>query len=225
VSLAVVFKGPEGIVLAADSRVTLTSMQEAPGPAPGTAQVHVLPTYFDNATKLMGLQSHPHLGIVTYGSGSIGIDQPRMVHGYIPEFEAHLAAELGDDDLTVERAAAELGTFFAQRWADATMPPESDPMAFLVAGYDGGEAYGKVYEVSVPDAPAPVEQFPDDFAITWRGQPYLLERLLNGYAPMAVHIAQDQLGLTDEATADLAKEVVPVAVEVGGGGSGVMVTR
>jgi hypothetical protein len=194
VSLAVVLKGPEGIVLAADSRVTLTSVQ----PVEGTNQVHVLPTYFDNATKLMGLQNHEHLAIVTYGSGSIGVDQPRMVHGYIPEFEAHLAdAGNNGEPLTVERAAQELGAFFAQRWNEAAMPKDTDPMAFLVAGYDDGEAYGKVYEVSVPNAPQPVEQFAGDFAIAWRGQPYLLERLLNGYAPMAVQIAQEQLNLTD----------------------------
>lgn len=161
-SLAVVLKGPEGIVLAADSRVTLTSVQ----PVEGTNQVHVLPTYFDNATKLMGLQNHAHLAIVTYGSGSIGVDQPRMVHGYIPEFEAHLGdTENNGELLTVERAAQELGAFFAQRWNEAAMPEDTDPMAFLVAGYDDGEAYGKVYEVSVPNAPQPVEQFAGDFAI------------------------------------------------------------
>ena len=47
-SLAIVFKGPEGIVLAADSRVTLSTEQtDAQG------NKTILPATYDNATKLL----------------------------------------------------------------------------------------------------------------------------------------------------------------------------
>jgi hypothetical protein len=198
-SLAVVVKGPEGLVLAADSRVTLNTEQQL---LDGTKQL--LPTYFDNAIKLMQLQDN-NIGIVTYGMGAIGQHQPRMAHGYIPEFEAHLAEVVpGEEVLSVERVAAELAAFFAERWGAADMGEGAEPMAFLVAGYDDGEAYGRVYEVSVPNALEPQEQFRDEFSIVWRGQPYLLERLLNGTAPRAIDIAKDALGLSDEQVSVLA---------------------
>ena len=93
-SLAVVFKGAEGLVLAADSRVTLTAFAAPPpGAVPEGVVVapQVMHTYFDNATKLLGLKDHRYLGIVTYGQGAIGQQQPRMAHGYMPEFERWLA--------------------------------------------------------------------------------------------------------------------------------------
>ena len=49
-SLAIAFKGPEGIVLAADSRVTLTT---------STAKGVIHATY-DNATKLFAVGGQPY---------------------------------------------------------------------------------------------------------------------------------------------------------------------
>jgi hypothetical protein len=205
-SLAVVFKGPEGLVLAADSRVTLTSTSQGMLNPDGPAIEQVHRSYFDNAAKLLALREHRNLGIVTYGQGSIGQEGPRMPHGFIPEFEAHLA-ENGPAPLTVEEAARQLGQFFCQQWTQADMPQEAEPMIFQVAGFDDGEAYGRVFEVSVPDAPDPVEQIQDDFGVKWGGQDYLLERLLNGVAPMAFPFAQDELGLTDEQVDQLANRL------------------
>jgi hypothetical protein len=202
-SLAVVFKGPEGLVMAADSRVTLTSTSQGMLNPDGPAIEQVHHSYFDNAAKLLALRGHRNIGIVTYGQGSIGQERPRMPHGFIPEFEAHLD-ENGSAPLTVEEAARQLGQFFGEQWNQAGMPPEADPMIFQVAGFDDGEAYGRVFEVSVPNAPEPVEQIPDDFGIKWGGQDYFLERLLNGVAPMAFVAAQDELELTDEQVQRLA---------------------
>jgi hypothetical protein len=75
VTLAVVFKGPEGVVLAADSRVTLTV--QATGALPGITVPVMMPAFFDNATKMLSLQGQPYVGIVTSGVGAIGQQQPR----------------------------------------------------------------------------------------------------------------------------------------------------
>jgi hypothetical protein len=206
-SLAVVFKGAEGLVLAADSRVTLTAFATPPpGAVPEGVVVgpQVMHTYFDNATKLLGLKNHPYLGIVTYGQGAIGQQQPRMAHGYMPEFERWLA-RLKTKRPSVRIVARELGKFFADRWTEAQMPPDATPMVFLVAGFDVGDAHGRVYEVSVPNAPDPVEQNADGFGISWGGMTYLGERLLNGVAPRAIAIAQDELELTDDQADELNK--------------------
>ena len=68
-TLAVAVKGPEGLVLAVDSRLTLTAT-----PAGGQPVV----SYFDNATKLTRIEGQPHVGVVTYGLGAIGTGQPQI---------------------------------------------------------------------------------------------------------------------------------------------------
>jgi hypothetical protein len=77
-SLGIAFKGPEGIVLAADSRVSLTA--NAPGKPPITAT-------FDNAIKLLQVKGQKYVGAVTYGLGAIGQQEPRTAHSFVPEFE------------------------------------------------------------------------------------------------------------------------------------------
>jgi hypothetical protein len=218
-SLAVIFKGPEGLVLAADSRVTLMAGQPMPG------GMQMLPVFFDNATKLLSLDrgSLLHLdrsggadiGIVTYGAGTIGEHEPRTAHSYLPELEQHLRkrpkargtkgvgvaqprATTRTRRLTVKQTAAEIGKFFNQQWRKAKMPEGADHLVFLVAGYDEGDPYGRVFEVSVPNAVAPVELNAGGFGISWGGITFYAERLLSGIAPRAIEIATDQLSLTEE---------------------------
>jgi len=201
-SLAVVLKGPEGLVLAADSRVTLSALQPAPQGAPAPFQL--LPTYFDNATKLLSLQEHPHLGIVTYGQGAISQEHPRTAQGYIPEFEKHLRSKTAKAKrLSVKSVALELGRFFKKQWKAAGMPIGAEPMVFLVAGFDEGAPHGKVFEVSVPDKVTPVEKTANDFGLSWGGQTFLAERLLQGVAPRAIELAQANLNLSEQQATEL----------------------
>lgn len=99
-SLGIVIKGPEGIVLAAESRVTLTA-QTPTGP------LHV---NFDNATKVLSFHApNTAVGAVTYGQASIGI---RTAHSFVPEFEASLPP----DRLSVSDFAQRLSDFFIAQW-------------------------------------------------------------------------------------------------------------
>ena len=156
-SLGIAFKGPEGIVLAADSRVTLNAQIQAPQQPP-----MLLPSYFDNATKLLKVKNQKFVGAITYGAGSIGTpQQARTAHSFLPEFEATLT----DERLTVEEFATKISEFFMARWTDARMPnpaPLGQDMIFLVGGYDNdAAAYGRVFEVYIPSRPAPRETLPD----------------------------------------------------------------
>lgn len=190
-SLAIAFKGPEGIVLAADSRVTLTT-QVAGGDK--------ILSYFDNATKLLRLAAQPYVGIVTYGMGAIGTTGPRTAHSFLPEFEAELAAS-HPERATVAEIAQAVSDFYAQQWQQAGMPPagtpDMQPMVFQIAGFDEGDAYGKVYEVSVPTALAPAEKNANDFGLTFGGQIELVSRLISGVDQRAGGILKDALNLDD----------------------------
>ena len=77
-SLGIVIKGPEGLVLAAESRITLGAQTVTPR---GLQQI---PVYFDNATKLLSF-SKPNttVGVVTYGQAVIGQQTPRTAASFL----------------------------------------------------------------------------------------------------------------------------------------------
>ena len=192
-SLAIAFKSSEGIVLAADSRVTLTGTKQTGN------QVEVTHSYYDNATKLFNVNGQKDIGVVTYGTGVIlsqGI--PRTVHSYLPEFESQLARR-GAERIDVDIFASRLGKFFLRKWKEAGMPEQSEPMIFLVGGYNENIPFGKLYQVSIPASPNPVEYHsnPGEFGITFGGQMNTVQRLLNGFDAKLLNAAKEILDLDD----------------------------
>jgi hypothetical protein len=205
-SLGIVFKGPEGIVLAADSRVTLM-IQVMGGP--------LLPSTFDNTTKLLRVNGQDYAGIVTYGLGAIGQTSPRTAHSYIPEFEASIKKTR----LKVGEIAKKLGEFFMDRWEDQKMPKPEEwvgqpEMIFLLGGYDEGEPYGRVYEIGIPNRPMPKEWHESDFGPVWGGQQEFVGRLIHGFDPNLLEIIKKHLNLSDEQIVSLKKELDKIQVSI-----------
>ena len=126
-TLAVVFKGPEGIVLAADSRVTLSAK----------VNNQQISAHYDNATKLLKIASQDYVAAVTYGLGALGSGTPRTAHSYLSEFEAELVAQKCGR-LSVEEFANRLGAFFMKQHKASGTPAGAPDMVFLVGGYDEG---------------------------------------------------------------------------------------
>ncbi|MGH7609695.1 MAG: hypothetical protein ACREOD_07170 [Candidatus Dormibacteria bacterium] len=174
-SLGVVFKAPDGVVLAADSRATLFK----PLPPVPTGERLILAATFDNATKLLQFEKQSHLGAVTFGAAVIGKVHARSAQSFLPQFEASLP----EDPMTVEQFAKQLAAFYGEQWRDAGMPdPAPEPMVFGVAGYDPGSLVGSIFEVSIPLAPAPRRILADDaYGAWWGGQRGYVDRLLNGF--------------------------------------------
>jgi hypothetical protein len=196
VSLGIAFKGPEGIVLAADSRVTL--MAQLQGAIPG--QTVLAPATYDNATKLLKAKGQDYVGAVTFGVGAIGMQAPRTVHSFLPEFEATLAAKQ-KGRLTVEEFAAELSDFFLAQWT-ALMPntPPRDQIVFFIGGIDPDAPYGRVFEIHIPSAPKPKEWFPNpnDFGAIWGGQREFVDRLVQGFDGRTLDIIKSEVNLTPD---------------------------
>jgi hypothetical protein len=194
-SLGIAFKGSEGIVLAADSRVTLTNTQTQPN-----GQVILLPATFDNATKLLRAKGQDYVGAVTYGVGAIGQQAPRTAHSFLPEFEAKIATNHAGARLSVEDFAKELSDFFSDQWNTHMAGIQHQPgneMVFLIGGYDQQAPYGRVFEFSIPSRPVPMERFTGagEFGAVWGGQREFVDRLINGYDPRAIDLAETELGL------------------------------
>ena len=200
-TLAIAFKGSEGVVLAADSRVTLQAIMQLPG-APHPL---IVPATYDNATKLLKVGGQDHVAAVTYNASAIGIQQPRTAHSLLPEFEAQLADE---PRLGVEEFARRLSTFFADQW-QTRGGGTGDAMEFLVGGYDDGQAYGKVFYFAVPTAPQPSERLQNDFGIQWGGQSEITSRVLNGYDDALLTLVQAKVPGSDRAA--LAAEITPIS--------------
>lgn len=205
-SLGIAFKGAEGIVLAADSRVTLTNVMNTPVPN----QQMILPATFDNATKLLSVNSQRYVGAVTFGAGAIGQQAPRTAASFMPEFEEELAKHK-KARMTVEEFATKLGEFFTKQWTDANMPtppPPGNEMVFLVGGYDEKEPYGRTFALTVPNAPTPVEQSLGVFGAVWGGQRELVDRLIQGFDPSLPDHVQDILNIpAPQRRADLGDEL------------------
>lgn len=189
-SLGIVVKGPEGLVLAAESRITL-------GAQIGSQQ---LPVYFDNATKLLSF-SPPNttVGVVTYGQAVIGQQNPRTAASFIPEFEASLPKER----LTVLAFAEKISEFFLKQWQSNMPPPDKTPilpnMTFVIAGFDVDEVYGQVYIVEIPRIPVPVARSPgNEFGITFGGQHDIVSRITHGYDVRLPEVLHKGLNLTEE---------------------------
>ena len=197
-TLAIVFKGPEGVVLAADSRVTL-QFQVA-----GTNAV--MSAHYDNATKLLKVQGQEHVAAVTYGLGVLGAIEPRTAHSFLPEFEAALNASKRGR-LSVKDFADQLSAFFMSQHAASQTPANAGDMFFLVGGYNEGEPYGRVFEVAVPSAPAPVEHNTGIFGIRWGGQSEITARVLNSLDGGMIQSLKTRFNLDDVQTRQLVDEM------------------
>lgn len=218
-SLGIAFKGPEGIVLAADSRVTLTLQQAGPEGSPTT----LIPCTFDNATKLLRVDGCPNVGVVTYGLGAVGNFKPRTAHSYISEFEEEIERDRAEKkypqgkNYTTEEFANKLSDFFAKRWLENKMPPaekyQGPAMIFLIAGFDEGVPYGKVFEVQIPNIPVPQEWHKDNFGPVWGGQQEIVTRLLNGCDPQLLPIVQKHFNKTDAEMIEL-KRILEPAIQM-----------
>lgn len=192
-SLGIVIKGPEGLVLAAESRITLGAQLITPQ---GTQQI---PVYFDNATKLLSFSTpNTTVGVVTYGQAVIGQQTPRTAASFLPEFEASLPKEKG---LSVEEFADKISEFFLNQWRSSMPPDEKIPqipnMTFVVAGFNPDEIYGRVYVIEIPRIPKPVERSKNnEFGITFGGQHEIVSRIMMGYDIKLPEAIKNELNLS-----------------------------
>lgn len=202
-SLGIVIKAPEGLVLAAESRLTLTAQ------APDAPPLHV---NFDNATKLLSFgKPNRSVGVVTYGQAAIGL---RTAQSFVPEFEAKLSEDL--KRLPILEFANTFSNFYMQQWKAAMPENYTGPnMTFVVAGFDEGEPYGKVFIIDIPRTPGPVAQQagPGEFGITWGGQREIVDRLIQGFDGRLGDVL-NKLNLTPEQTQLLAPVLAQIQLPI-----------
>ena len=204
-SIGIVIKGPEGLVLATDSRITLTTRKDG----------STIPITYDNARKVLQIaKPHNYVGTVTYGLGGIGL---RSAYSFLHEFESTLPKTR----LSVADYAQNMSNFFMQQWNKA-MPANYKglSMVFVVGGFDKNQPYGRVYLFEIPRKPKPTEQHPmtpkkqPQFGITWGGQREIVDRLIAGYDVRALGIIQKTLKLKKKQVQQLQGALLPLQIPI-----------
>jgi hypothetical protein len=167
-TIVVAVAAPDGIILAADSRATLTSGRR-----------HRIASEF--ATKLFN--PYDGVAIATFGIALVG---RQTIAGLLERFTAQRSAQAGK---LVDDVADDLAEHFADflEKAVATGEPAPPPgaLGFLVAGYDKG-GVGQVLEVLLPasDSRPSVlkhEVTTREGGIIFRGRTRYIRRMLEGY--------------------------------------------
>lgn len=161
---------PEGIVFAADSRMTYHNV---------ASDVRVSS---DFSQKLF--QLGPRAGAVTYGSAILS---NRSINSHIED----LKLELGDEPLPVEEIAKRLGGHFNAIYEQSVangsfraVAEDEYAVGFIVGGYDPKDKTGKLFEVYAPKGEhSLLRETTSAPGVSWRGHTRAIARLLNGCDP------------------------------------------
>lgn len=172
----------EGLVLAADSAVTLEGQITTPkGTANGVLQ------QFNFANKVTRFKDYP-IGIMTWGTASIS---NRSIQSLIMEFEhSYQSAEEQLGGFTVQGIANDLLAFMEKRYSAAYPDKKQQPvLGIYVGGYSKNQFFAEAFTVEFPKSATwnPVRPNGPDgspsFGASWFGQTGPLVRLIKGYDP------------------------------------------
>lgn len=157
----------EGIVLAADSRLTLTYQRTGPNNTPHTVSV----TSSDSARKLF--LADGRVGISTYGAAAVN---GAPIGGLM---ESLIVEKLNGKSLTPTQTANELLQYFSE----VGVVQES---LFHIAGYrqQGDKLEQEIVSVNLGTQAVAAVNVPGDQGATWGGEIDIFQRLTNNVAIM-----------------------------------------
>jgi Proteasome subunit len=157
----------DGLVLAADSRLTLS----VPSTRPGYKIVS------DAASKLFNIGS---IGIATFGEAFL---LGRSINSFVSEYDVTLKDK---KPTTVEVVAEQFSAFFGKYYDQHVQSNKSKPsVGFIFAGYDKNSV-GRLMEVNFPGKRKPSNLDNDTHenqGAVWRGQIDVISRLIKGFDP------------------------------------------
>ncbi|MBS1254105.1 MAG: hypothetical protein MAG451_03161 [Anaerolineales bacterium] len=204
-SIVLVVKVSEGLVLAADSASTLHGRVESPQ----GVQEGILKTYY-NARKLLQIGDFP-IGVLTWGQAYIG---PRTVESYIRKWEhghkwqsrKEYQAEY-DDSFIVRDVALGLLTHLREAYEEEYSDDQQPVLGVLVAGYSEGEFFPEIWRFVLPMDDDVVNQRPDvdgkpDFGASWFGMTDPIVRLHFGRDEAVVRSISETFGIPESEVRD-----------------------
>ncbi len=208
-SVVIVVKVSEGVVLGADSAATISGRVEGPL----GVQEGVLKNYY-NAKKLLQVGNFP-IGVLTWGMGQVGL---RTVESLIREWEHDQYWESvnsyrkhhnqGNRQYTVEGCAeslrAQLHRAYSQIQEINDLPSDHRPsVGFIVSGYSEGRFFPEIWRFAIPLDSRVINQRPDvdgkpDFGASWFGLTDAIVRLHWGRDDLVPKILSEKLGIPEQ---------------------------
>ena len=208
-SVVIVVKVSEGLVLAADSAAIL--MGKISGP--DVEQEGVLKTFF-NAKKLLQIGDLP-IGVLTWGHAFIG---PRTLESLVREWEHDDHWESSEQykqkheiAFKVRKCAEGLLEHLTRVHAGefSDLPKEQQPgIGMIVAGYSEGEFFPEIWRFVVPFDEEVHDQRPDidgkpNFGASWFGMTEPIVRLHFGRDDKAIKAVSEKFGIPEAEIRDI----------------------
>lgn len=220
-SVVVVVKVSEGLVLGADSAATLHGQIVDPQ---GHVQEGVLKTYF-NARKLLQIGDYP-IGVLTWGTAFIGL---RTIESIVREWEYRESWQFkaGHKEkhgglYTVEDCADSLKAYLTKVYTAEYNTNEKPILGFVVAGYSQDKFFPEIWRFILPiDIDGEIHnQRPDkdgkpDFGAHWFGETDAIVRLHFGRDERVASIMAEKYGLDPTEVMELLRPLeyqIPFAV-------------
>jgi len=182
-TIALVLKVHDGVVLASDSASTLTNQQGE------------VVNVYNNANKIFNLYKGLPIGSTTWGAGSIGRasictlskDLRRRLMG---QDMAHADWKIDTNGYTMQEIAISARKFlyeeiYLPHVAQFTDSPKKPDMGYLITGYSAGRDLPEVWQIYIDRqgaCPEPVLMQNEQFCgITWNGMRDAVSRILLGF--------------------------------------------
>jgi len=210
-SVVIIVKVSEGLVLAADSAATI--MGSLIHPERGVIQEGVLKTYF-NGKKLLQVGDYP-IGVVYWGTAQIGL---RTVESIIREWEYnqgwrytidHNRIHGPDTSYTVKDCAESLQDHLTKFYSEFDKKNPPRPIGLVVAGYPEGAFFPKIWRftLTVDGGSGVVDARPDqndkpDFGAHWFGSTDAIKRLHFGRDDKVIEVISGKYNLDAQDVSD-----------------------
>lgn len=177
----------DGVVLGADSRLTVTGSMAKPRGDGGQEMIQGVLTVYNDAEKLFPLGDLP-AGILTYGLAILG---KRTLRSYIREFETSADINGEGKTKTLKSISEELQGFFRTK-LESIKAEERPGLGLIVAGFSPGEDLSEVWEIRFrprENNPQPLTAVRDRgvFGANWFAEIKPVSRLIKGYDPQLVN--------------------------------------
>jgi hypothetical protein len=206
-SVVIVVKVSEGLVLAADSAATLSGRVMGPE---GVIGEGILQTFY-NAKKLLQIGSDLPIGVLTWGQAFIG---PRTIESLVREWEYDTGRQSlqsfgithPNGEYNVADCARELRTHLINAHQDefGNRPIEQQPsLGMVVAGYSQQGFFPEIWRFVVPHDDDIINQRPDidkkpNFGASWFGITEPIVRLHFGRDEGAIQIISEKFDISKE---------------------------
>jgi hypothetical protein len=215
VTIAINLKVNDGVVLAADSATTLITRDPQGRP--------VVTNVYNNANKIFNLRKGSPIGLITWGSGSIGLASIATLakdlrSRFTDRTDGFEDWQLNPENYELLEVARNVQRFFYEEHYQEAFAawPEKPMLGFVVAGYSKPSRAPEEYTIQMDNrgncvGPVAVRQ-PEQVGATWNGMQDPLTRLILGFAPNLLPLLQEAM---PEHRAELAAAFAKVRPQLG----------